>query len=317
LSRYYWRRFAKEKQEIIVEIAADLSKLLFVPNLVAPINTLDVPLAGFGYGSHVLPFAFDLVNVANGLALPDSSRKIIPTATAMLPTLSDDTDGSQTIGYMKKAKDLVELLCSKHSGSLGLHPALYFYTPRGEFVPAAFFNLSTWFLDLEKRGKLKDFRDHRQAFEGLILEHPVIAKPALHKLGTGGRSRPRMIALFSRILDLLIAGKSKDDVWATVTGDPDFQFLAADDQEQQKEASYGTPGSAFPRRAKSVGFYRQALPNSLRCPICGGLMHMNGMTTDHDQERSKGGLSADENARSVHPICNSTPGTSRSLLKLA
>ena len=74
----YWSRFEDDVKKEIVKLSGEISKLLFSPNLVMPVNTLDVPLAGFGYGSHVLPFAFDLVNVANGLGLPDSTRKAAP-----------------------------------------------------------------------------------------------------------------------------------------------------------------------------------------------------------------------------------------------
>lgn len=302
----YWSRFEDDVKKEIVKLSGEISKLLFSPNLVMPVNTLDVPLAGFGYGSHVLPFAFDLVNVANGLGLPDSTRKAAPQGESDIP---DDTDGRETCQYLRKVKDLVELLCSKHSGSLGLHPALYFYSPRGDFLPTAFFNVSAWVMELETRRRLQQFKNIRGEFENLILSHPVISKPAVHSLGSGGRSRLRTTQLFSRIFDLLSSGGSPDNVWATVISEPDFHFLLLEDEEQQREATQGLPGRPFPRRAKSAGFLRQALPQALRCSLCGGLMHMNGMTSDHTEERNKMGTSADENARSVHPICNSSRET--------
>ena len=57
----YWARFAKDKQESIESLAADIHKSLFMPPLETPIKTLDLPIAGKGYAS--LPLVFDMVNL--------------------------------------------------------------------------------------------------------------------------------------------------------------------------------------------------------------------------------------------------------------
>ena len=296
----YWERFDEQTSAKIVSLGGDISKLLFSPSLAVPINTLDVPVAGFGYGSHVLPFAFDLINMSNELALPDSTRKGSDNEN-----IPNDPDGKETIRQLSKVKELIQLLSSKHPGSLGLHPALYFYSPRGEFTSAAFFSIASWFADLDRKKNLLEFVKVREKFERLIIDHPVIVKPALHKLGTGGRTRPRMVALFEKILDLLSKQNDTKKVWDLVIAMPEFEFLLSDHKDQQREMTHGAPGAKFPRRAKTAGFLRQALPQALKCPLCEGIMHVNGMTSDHVVERSQGGTSADQNSRSVHPICNS------------
>src|SRR3546814_5163717 len=43
----------------------------------------------------------------------------------------DDDDGSGTLKALKKAKALVEKVTGNSAGSLGLHPAIYFYGPSG------------------------------------------------------------------------------------------------------------------------------------------------------------------------------------------
>jgi hypothetical protein len=295
----YWDRFAKETQKEIEELGGGLQKLLFAPPL-RP-NTLDVPVAGFGYGSHILPFAFDLVLQTNRLAIPDSSRRKAPTVAES----PDDLDGKSTVEYLRRARKIARLICSNDPSSLGLHPALYFYTPDGVFQSAALFNAADWFIDLESKGKLNSFLKVREAFESLILDHPVVVKPPAHKLGSGSRTRARMVSLYGRIYELLKEGKSAAEVWDTVTQEPDFLFLVQDDKEQKEKALVGTPGKRFSRKAKAASYFAQALPTAPKCPLCGGRLHTNGMVGDHKEELSKGGTSASANARMVHPICNS------------
>ena len=302
----YWVRFGLDNKTKVTEMGAKISDMLFSPPLITPIKTTDVPLAGFGYGSHTLPFAFDLINVANKLSFPDSTRQVPPEAAAAVP---NDPDGTETVRLLEGVRDIAQLLCSNHAGSLGLHPLLYFYSTRGEFMPSAFFNIAAWVLDLEHKKKLERFCAIRQDFEALILDHPVIAKPAVHKLGSGGRNRPRMMNLFDRMFDSFWANMSREDVWSKITEEKEFAFLITEDDKQRRKSSQGTPGSSFPSQAKSAGYLRAALPRVLRCDICGGLMHMNGMSADHEKERREGGTSADTNSRNVHPKCNSArPG---------
>jgi hypothetical protein len=296
----YWERFEPETREAIQDLGAEIHRLLYEPALKVPVKTTDVPMAGFGYGSHVLPFAFDLVTHANSLGIPDSSRR--PRESK---EISDDPDGSETVRYLKKTRETVRFLCSNDPSSVGLHPALYFYTAGGSFQPTALLNLAEWLELLEEKRQLNAFLDVRGSLENLILTHPVIVKPATHKLGSGGRTRARMISLFNRVFDLLKEGKSSDDVWKGVIGQSDFSFLAGDDHEEKREALEGKPGGRFGRAAKTAGFFAQFLPTTQRCTLCNGLLHTNAMVAHHKHEKSQGGSSASSNAEMVHPICNS------------
>jgi hypothetical protein len=217
----YWEKFDKGTQADIERLGAQLHRLLFMPALRQSIKTLDVPLAGFGYGSHVLPFVFDLVSRANRLGIVDSTRK--KTANE---ELADDQDGKETLSYLRRARKMVRLICSNDPCSLGLHPSLYFYTPDGIFQPAALFNAADWFVELESRGKLNDFLDVRGAFEALILDHPVVVRRPTHTLGSGARTRARSVSLYTRVLDLLSEGKAASRVWDIIVEEPDFLFEA-------------------------------------------------------------------------------------------
>ena len=71
----YWKQFGRETGERIEAVGKDLYELLFAPPLSLPVRTLDLPLAGQGYGPHVLPFVFDLVNLVNGVNVKDFEPK--------------------------------------------------------------------------------------------------------------------------------------------------------------------------------------------------------------------------------------------------
>jgi hypothetical protein len=296
----YWEKFDKGTQEEIERLSAELNKMLFAPPLHQPVKTLDVSVAGFGYGSHVLPFAFDLVTRTNNLGLADSTRR-----SSRRDEIPDDPDGKQTLEYLNSARKAVKLICSNDPSSLGLHPALYFYTPEGIFQSAALFNAADWFMELATKNRLNEFLKVRRYFEDLILEHPILVRPPAHTLGSGSRTRARSVSLYARILSLLLKGTTTKEVWNTIIAEPDFLYLKPEDRDQKNAAFYGVSGKPFSAKAKSAGYFAQALPIAPRCPLCGGLLHTNGMTADHKEEKAQGGSSASSNARYVHPICNS------------
>ncbi|MBZ9771319.1 DUF262 domain-containing protein [Mesorhizobium sp. CO1-1-8] len=297
----YWKKFDQPRREQVEELGAAVNRLLFQPPLHLPIKTLEVPLAGFGYGASVLPFCFDLITLAKGLRIPDSSTK----RKGLVDELPEDPDGDATIDYLKSAKRLVEFLLSTEAQSLGLHPALYFYTSAGAFQSAALFNVLTWLVQLEEKGEIVNFLKVRNKFEQMIMDHPVLGKPATHRLGSGGRTRRRMMLLYDRMLYILGTGTPPDEAWRVIIGEPDFAFLASEDLEHKERRGTGKAGAGFSRAAKSGGFIESALPAAHRCALCGGLLHGNAIVTDHEDEKSKGGSSAGANGRPVHPRCNS------------
>ena len=211
----YWKHFSDQSAaKRAPRLGGEVYKLLFHPTLEVPVKTADVPLAGFGYGAHAVRFAFDLIAVANALPVPDSTRRKAVDAQG---TLVDDVSGAETIKYLQQTKRAAQLVLSNEPASLGLHPALYFYTSGGQFQNASLFNTIAWVLDLEKRGKLKQFQKIRRSFEKLILAHPVIVKPAAHKLGSGGRTRSKTITLFEALLAALMADRNTERAWKRIT----------------------------------------------------------------------------------------------------
>ena len=291
----YWSSFTNdEARSEVPKLGADIYKLLFTPPLNLPIRTLDVPLAGAGYGAHVLPFVFDLVTTANSIA----TRSAGATEPA-------DVEGGATVEMLKRTRKALHLLLSNQPNSLGLHPSLYFYTAGGAFQASALTHAMEWFMDLERDGKTRNFLKIRERFEALLLSHPSVAKPATNKLGSGRRSRPRTKELFSAIMDLLLTGKSADEAWEAITKIDKYKYLVTDDLVDQQLPTLGKEGGRFSKGAKSAAFAAQMLPQAPKCPLCGGFLHTNGMVADHEIPKSEGGSAGSANGRWVHPRCNS------------
>jgi hypothetical protein len=194
---------------------------------------------------------------------------------------------------------VVQLVLSNEAHSLGLHPALYFYTANGAFQPAALLNAIAWVMDLESSGRLDRFRAVRGAFEALLLAHPVIVKPAAHKLGSGTRTRSKMLTLLNRSLDLLSKHPAVEAAWAELC--KEFTYLVRDEDDEADNPAGVGPFSSGAKSAVSLS----ELASAPKCGLCGGLLHRNGKVLDHRDKKAAGGSSFSSNGRWVHPICNS------------
>jgi hypothetical protein len=292
---HYWSRFNEATQGKIEELGKECFDLLFTPSLSLPIKTLDIPVAGQGYGPHILPFVFDLVNLVNRVAAADSSRK-----RGVRDELEADEDGSKTIEFLKGVRAALWRVCSTNPSSLGLHPALYFYTPTGVFQPTALLNFVALFREWNTKDFLA-FTSVRAEFEEFLLSNRGITE-AVRKLGSGIRSRPRVLGLYKRLIADLQAGKSVKQVEEELARDPDYGFLVEAPQELRLDVGAGR----FSRDTKGGAFLRDALPSAPRCPTCGGIMHRNGMQAGHILARREGGPASLSNAQMQHPFCNST-----------
>lgn len=293
----YWKDFSPEVGARIENLGRDISRLLFEPIIQVPIKTLDLPMAGHGYGPKVLPFVFDLVNLVNRVQIKDSSYKKIDTEE----NLTSDTDGNTTVKYLENVRSLMQRILSVEPSSLGLHPALYFYTKNGAFQVSSLLSYVVLFNDY-KTDDFKRFTSVRSEFEAFITENRSMTE-AISKLGSGARSRPRVVSLFKKIIDYLVSGEDAAKITENLAKDPSFQFLLA---PAPPADLLGDADTAFTRDVKGAAFIRDALPTAPRCPTCGGMMHKNGMQVGHIKARRDGGTGAIGNAAMQHPFCNST-----------
>jgi hypothetical protein len=243
-----------------------------------------------------LPFVFDLVNLVNGVAAPDSSNKRITTREA---ALDDDADGRKTVTFLRKVREVAQRLCSKDPSSLGVAPALYFYTESGVFQPASFLG----FVGLVLNWRTDDYRrftNARRIFEDFLLANRKTTE-AVRSFGSGGRSRPRLIRLYERVIAEALDGRTAHEISSTLTQEKDFEFLKGGSHEHEER------GGAFSRSVKGAAYLASALPDAaLRCATCGGLLYSRAMHVGHREAKRLGGAATVSNAIMQHPFCNST-----------
>lgn len=291
----YWGKFPKAIQEEIELIGAEIYDALFRPPLTEPVSTLDLPVAGRGYNQ--LPFAFDLTNLCNGIPLPERAD-----TQRIGGPLSEDVDGSQTVAFLKSIRKRVRVVTTKDPGSLGLHPAVYFYAMSGGFLPNAF--LAT--LDFSKRlgdeRRFNDFTKCRGAFEDYLFENKTFISLTVTKLGSGSRSLGRLSTLFWRVFEGFSSGHSSEEISKGLFDDPDFVHLVQA-KTPPPRTTRGKTGK-MSGATKSAVAMRQGYSNANRCAICRGAVHFRSSTIDHIIRRQDGGAADMQNGQITHPYCN-------------
>jgi len=126
---------------------------------------------------------------------------------------------------------------------------------------------------------------------------------AIRQLGTGNRSRPRIISLYRTIISKLRENKTPEEVADDLRANKEFAFLIEPSEDSPMLA---LEGGSFTRETKGAAFISDALPSAPKCPTCHGLMHRNGMQVGHKQAKRNGGSGDPSNAMMQHPFCNST-----------
>jgi hypothetical protein len=285
----YWSAFPGDTQREIERLAKEIYDILFIPSLEAPIKTLDLPVAGRGYSAESVKLVFEFVNFANGL-----------TSTKKLQELNADTDGSETLKYLKRVRSLSARISGNHASSLGLHPAVYFYGVTGRYQPPAFLATVRFIQDLESKDRLDEFTESRGRFEDFLLKFRYFTNAIVGKFGSGVRSLDPLVMLYQKILDGIGAAKNEDEIVRSIYAQDKLSFLKGVVEESRMV------GKRFSRDVKSMAFIRDALEVGLRCNICKARIHNKSITFDHKIRKADGGIGDVENAQLSHPYCNTT-----------
>lgn len=279
----YWKEFELEKQETIQFLARELNENLFTPEFKTPIKTLDLPLAGKGYSSNSLSLVFDLVCLSNNTFGKE---------------IENDPDGSYTIKYLNNTAKIVRRLTTTNRSSLGLHPAVYFYSEKGRYQPTAFMAWVEIIKEMENNNYFQKFTDIRSKFEILLLQYKHLTNQVTIKFGSGLKGYRALKDLYEYFIILVNKETPRDETSNEIK--KQFPFLNIDylgDRPVNKD---------FNENTKSEVFLLTALRAAQKCSICDGYIHVNSMTIDHIQRKQDGGIGIKENGQVAHPYCNST-----------
>lgn len=295
----YWSKFTPEIRNEIETLAKAINGSMFVPRLTTPIKSLDLPIAGRGYSAQTLPLIFELVNLANDSNAPKVKRKPKDSQKGD-GLLSPDIDGTSTLRFLKNTKSIIDRISGTHPSSLGLHPAIYFYSATGRYQPTAFLAVVELIKELDRDNLFKAFIQCRPAFESFLLQNKVFVNQVTVKFGSGLKGFAQLKKLFGFLFDQFRNQVEPAIIIQNLAKSPEFSYLQPAEILQTKTAA------DFDPETKSATFLRDALASALKCKICGGLIHRNSITIDHIERKSEGGVGELKNAQLAHPYCNST-----------
>jgi Protein of unknown function DUF262/HNH endonuclease len=299
----YWSKFDEVRRAEIEKLAREVNLSLFTPPLKTPIKTLDLPIAGRVYSAQALPLLFDLVNIANDV-VPEKktrSKKVMSTpATTKQIDPMIDTTGALTASYLKKTKSLVYRISSVYASSLGLHPAVYFYSATGRHQQTSFLAIVRLMMEFEKRDYFATFTKYRRRFEDFLIRYKDFPNQVVVNSGSGLKGFIKLEQLFSEILSQLAQGSDEAGVLDRLSQDQRFAFLRV------AQPTLATKRKGFTTDVKSAVFLKDALENSVRCKICDCHVHTNALHIDHVDAKRDGGTGSASNAQIAHPYCDST-----------
>jgi len=278
----HWSTFEYPIRQEIRLLAEAVHSLLFEPTLNYPIKTLNLPAGGTVYSAPALRMVFDLVKMSVGVESGDA-----------------DGTGQRTIDYLKRTKRTVELLLSNKPSSIGLHPAIYFYSWTGKQQPILLLTMAQVLIDMERAKKLPDFIRRREAFEGFLIGNRTLVNQIVRKFGTKDSGLKHLRGFYENVFRLIDAGTPTDSIADELTKVEGYSYL------QPGETPYdGVAPTRYSVQVKSGLVLRELLPNAPICPICRGLIPMQAISVDHKERREDGGLATADNGQITHPYCN-------------
>jgi hypothetical protein len=284
----YWSQFDKQTSDQIVESAKKIHNLLFKPELKQPIKTLALPLAGGVAPLNALDLLIRFVSLANG-----NQIKQFPA----ISDFSEDVDGGETISVLKRSYRAASWMTGNEPNSLGLHPAVYFYTDQGRHnsdMFLAFLSLIARKVESNQKEFFKTFTNNREKIESFLLS----LKPILALLVNSVTSRSRVQRL-SQFLEALVEranfGQALDNSWA-------IEYIAPNSRAKILMVTASVDGSEISKETKSAVYLRESLSNAVKCPICKGLIEPSlSVSYDHEERVRDGGSGDPSNINLSHP----------------
>lgn len=283
----YWSKFDEATRKRVETLASETNQLLFQPELSTPITTMQLPLGGSASTLEALSLLIRLLSITDG------------TQTLRKPSLASatpDDDGALTVQTLQNCIAILRRISGNSGESLGLHPAVYFYSDRGKYLPDLFLGMVYLI-----KGKLlnnddaffKIFTERREDIEDFLIKNKPLISQILQQISS--RVRTERVA---DILDYLVHTSGRDLTIDGVAAAARLKGSIVDLREKVE-------GKTFSDASKSAIVIRQSLSTAMKCPICKGRLEPAlSLSFDHVVRREDGGLGDSENGQISHPYCN-------------
>ncbi len=285
----YWAIFPADRQTKVEELAHQFFELLFEPESEPPVKTLDLPLGGTVSPVDALAVLIEFLTIA-GAQTPISPKAIGDYA--------DDQTGDDTLAVLERALNILNRITGNSAGSLGLHPAVYFYNERGKHNRYLFLGITQLIAERVQNndgGFFKKFSHVRAQLEKFLIDNKSWLSLLLSNMSRNQRiSKTR--DLFGYLVNEFNAGHKVTPESAITHLGLRGRFFDIDGPQSRTK---------FSDDAKSIAFLTAAMKTAMKCPICNGMLDpRKSVSYDHKvrvKEKGKGGA---DNAQLAHPYCN-------------
>jgi hypothetical protein len=286
----YWSRFKEDRQREIERLAETFHSLLFDPEVEPPVKTLDLPFGGSVSPVDALSLLIEFLTVS-------ASRSKDPLT---IEKYADDEDGSGTVAAFKNSLQILNRMTGNSPGSLGLHPAVYFYNERGKYTRFLFLGMTTLVAEKVRNNDdqfFKTFTLAREKVEKFLIENKSLVTLLLTNMSKGQRTS-KMKDLFNYLVAEVRAGRTLTSEGAVAQLGLRVRILDVNAPQTTPQISDDT---------KSMVYVKQALATALPCPLCKGLLDPNkSVSYDHIKPIREGGSGDPTNTQLVHPYCNTS-----------
>lgn len=285
----YWSSFSTKITESIEELSLKIHRLLFDPEIKAPIKTLDLPLSGPKGIRNAIQILIDFILISTSNQNDGISK---------IEDFDDDLNGEETVNTLKKSMALASRITGNGNGSLGLHPAIYFYGPTGRHSSAMFLGTVSLFsekLSQNNKSFFTKFTLARGEIERILIENKELISSILQKHISHKRAY-----IFKNLLDKITTAITEEK---PITQDDLIRFSELDGKLISGDIQSQNP--RISEDQKSRLFINVALKSAIRCPICNGYLDPEkSISYDHIERVRDGGNGSHQNIQLTHPYCN-------------
>lgn len=286
----YWSAFGDLESKQIEELAEQFHGLLFDPEADTPIKTLELPLGGSVSPVDALSLLIEFLTIT-------ANRS---SETKTIEKYVDDPSGSDTVTVLKNSLQVLNRITGNTPGSLGLHPAVYFYNERGKYTRFLFLGMAGLITDKIRNNDQQFFQKFtvgRDAVESFLIQNKSLITLLLTNMSKAQRTS-KMKDLFNFIVTEAHAKKELK---------PEAAIAQLGLRGRILEISTPQTTAHISDDTKSMVFLRDAITKAMRCPLCKGLLDPSkSVSYDHIAPVRHGGRGDLDNTQLVHPYCNSS-----------
>jgi hypothetical protein len=284
----YWSAFDEPRRKEIEELAQEIHQLLFDPETNTPLKTLEIPLGGSVSPVDALSLLIELLTIAGS-----REQKITPISGYL-----NDDSGAGTLKALKNSREVLRRLTGNGPGSLGLHPAVYFYNEQGKYSRFLFLGMTALVTEKLRNNDsswFKKFTSVRQKVEQFLIDN----KPTIG-LVLQNMSRAQRIPKMRDLFDFLVSEAPKP-------GGLEIEKAIAHMGLRGRILDVNNPQVTphISDETKSMLFIQNAITKALHCPLCDGLLDPSkSVSYDHIVPVRAEGSGDIKNVQLVHPYCN-------------